>query len=413
MIVFPCSCGSNRPRGGGPGLYFAAVDLRDLAALLGPRFGEYVEALGRMVNLDCGTFCPEGVNRIADLCEERFLAAGWDVERRSHRPGPGEERLGDVVIGRLRGQAPVKLLLIGHMDTVFPEGTAKERPFRVEGDKALGPGVADMKAGLLGGFFALEALLRADAQIPDITFVCNPDEEIGSPFSGPFIRRLAAEAHVSLVLEAARQGGELVSARKGVLDIRIEIGGRAAHAGVEPRRGRSAIVEAANKVLALDALNGRWPGVTVNTGVILGGTRPNVVPERCVLEVDLRSPEDETFTAAQAEVRRIARTSSVEGTTGSVEIGPGFPPMEKTEGTARLVRLAQEVALQLGFEVRDTATGGASDANHIAGMGVPVLDGLGPIGGADHAPGEWLDLTSVVPRMALLAGLIASPTHPA
>ncbi len=385
------------------------MDPRDLARRLERRYDEYVEALREMVSIDCGSFTPEGVNAVADLCQRRFEEAGWKVERIPHRPTEGEPQLGDLLIGRLEGTGSRRLLLIGHMDTVFDPGTVAERPFRIEDGRARGPGVSDMKGGLLAGFFAVEALLEAGFEgFGRITYVCNPDEEIGSPFSRTYIQELArTEADAAFVLESARANGDIVSARKGVSDYRIEIVGRAAHAGVEPEKGRSAILEAAHRVIALQGLNGRWLGVTVNVGVIRGGTRPNVVPERCELHVDVRSPAEETLAAAEAEVERVARETVVPDVSVRVEGHGWHRPMEKTEGTARLVALAKEVAAELGFEVRDAATGGASDANTTAAAGVPTLDGLGPVGGDDHSPAEWLDLTSVVPRTALLAGLLA------
>ncbi|GBC86262.1 Carboxypeptidase G2 [bacterium HR12] len=298
--------------------------------------------------------------------------------------------------------------MIGHTDTVFEPGTAAERPFRIEGSRALGPGVSDMKGGLLLGFVAIEVLQEAGFDgFGRITYVNNPDEEIGSPFSRAYIAELAREADVALVLESGRENGDVVSARKGVSDFRIEIVGRAAHAGVEPERGRSAILEAAHKTLALQALNGRWPGVTVNVGVIHGGTRTNVVPERCVLEVDVRSPEEETLRAVEAEVERIASEHTVPDVTATWRVGAWHRPMEKREGGARLAALAARVAADLGFELHDAATGGASDANTTSAAGVPTLDGLGPVGGDDHGPREWIDLESVVPRIALFAGLVS------
>ena len=167
-------------------------------------------------------------------------------------------------------------------------------------------------------------------------------------------------------------------------------------------------MQAAHVVVGLHELNGRWPGVTVNAGVINGGTRANVVPEHCDLRVDVRAPSTESFDAALAEVRRVATTSAVPDVDVDVLIRTGFAPMEKTEATGRLVDQAVAIAAELGFEVKDAATGGASDANVVGGLGVPVLDGMGPIGGADHAPGEWLDLDSVVPRVTMLAAMIAS-----
>ncbi|TMK85384.1 MAG: M20 family metallopeptidase [Actinobacteria bacterium] len=337
-----------------------------------------------------------------------FESRGWSVERIAHRPEAGRPRLGDVLVATLPAPGNRNVLLVGHMDTVFPDGTATERPFRVEGSTAYGPGVSDMKGGLLGGLYAVGALRDAEAEaLPTITYVCNPDEEIGSPFSGRIILEQARSADACFVLEGARENGDIVSARKGVTDFRIVIRGRAAHAGVEPERGRSATIEAAHMVIALHELNGRWPGVTVNVGVIQGGTRPNVVADRCELHVDLRAPAASSFREAEAALRAAAARRVVPDTEAEVIALSGFPPMEKTEATARLVDRAKKIAADLGFEVDDAATGGASDANPVAGLGVPTLDGLGPIGGADHSPAEWLDLETVTPRIALLAGLIA------
>ena len=385
------------------------MDAKAIETAVNRRFDDYVEALRAMVDVDCGTYTPEGVNAVVDMCAERFRSSRWDVERREHQPDPGEQKLGDVVIGRLSGEGGPRVLLIGHTDTVFPEGTASQRPFRVQDGKAFGPGVSDMKGGLLAGFFAVEALQELGSlPFGSVTYVCNPDEEIGSPFSGPLIRDLAEEADLAFVLEAARENGDIVSARKGVSDARIEVTGRAAHAGVEPERGRSAVLEAAHKTLALHALNGRWPGVTVNVGVVEGGTRPNVVAERCTLAVDIRGPDEQSLQAAEAEVRRIAEETAVDGTSSELTLTAWHRPMQRTETTERLVGIARDVAGALGFELRDAATGGASDANTTAAAGVPTLDGLGPIGGREHSPEEWLDLASVVPRVSLLAGLLAN-----
>jgi glutamate carboxypeptidase len=372
------------------------------------RSDEFVSALKRIVNVDSGSYTPEGVNEVVDRCRERFESHGWAVERIAHEPGPGERRLGDLLVGRLEGVGGPNVLLIGHTDTVFEPGTVAERPFRTDGDRAFGPGVSDMKGGLLSGFFAVETLqdLGFD-RFGRITYVCNPDEEIGSPWSRDFIRAEAARADVAFVLEGARENGDIVSSRKGVSDFRVEIVGRAAHAGVEPEKGRSAVLEAAHKTVALHALNGRWPDVTVNVGVVHGGTRTNVVPERCTIEIDVRSPLEETLVQAERAVEEIAGSHTVPDVTVTVTGGAWHRPMEKREGGARLAELATRIAGELGFELKDAATGGASDANTTSAAGVPTLDGLGPIGGDDHGPREWIDLTSVVPRIALLAGLVS------
>jgi glutamate carboxypeptidase len=379
--------------------------LPDLLAHVTDRVPAYLDDLERLVNIDCGSYTPDGVNRVADLVAARLGGLGAVVERVDGGTAPDGRPLGDLVIGRHPGTGP-RILLIGHMDTVFEPGTAAARPFRVEGDRALGPGVSDMKGGLLAGLTALEALAAA-GQKPAVTFVANPDEEIGSPFSGPVIRRLAAEHDVALVLECARASGAIVSARKGIADLVVTIHGRAAHAGVEPEKGRSAILAAARLVEALHGLNGRWPTVTCNVGVITGGTRPNVVAESCRLEVDLRAANAVEFEAATAAMAEALATTLVPDTRAEHEVTASHPPMEKSPASARLVDLAVGMAGELGFELRDAATGGASDANTTAAAGLPTLDGLGPIGGDDHAPPEWLDLGSVVPRTTLLAGLIA------
>jgi glutamate carboxypeptidase len=263
-----------------------------------------------------------------------------------------------------------------------------------------------MKGGLLAGFFATHALHDAGIDaFAHITYVCNPDEEIGSTFSGPVIRDLAGAHDVAFVLEGARANGDIVSARKGVTDYTLTARGRAAHAGVEPEKGRSAIARTAALVTELQALNGRWPGVTVNVGTIEGGTRTNVVPERCRIEVDVRSAETASLEEAEREIERLSAMPT-DGVTVEVHRDSWHRPMERTPEIAALAQQATALAAELGFTLRDAATGGASDANTIAAAGTPVLDGLGPVGGDDHSPSEWLDLDSVVPRTALLAGLI-------
>ncbi|CAN5677640.1 M20 family metallopeptidase [soil metagenome] len=381
---------------------------RQLADLAAARFDAYVAELEQLVNVDCGSYTSAGVNAIADLCEARMRSRGWNVELRPHRPVNGAPQLGDLLIGTLEGGGGPDVLLVVHMDTVFADGTVAERPFRIEGDVARGPGVSDMKGGLLAGFHAVDVLSDAGFEgFGRITYVCNPDEEIGSPFSGPVIRELAPAHDAAFVLEGARANGDIVSARKGITDYTIEFVGRAAHAGVEPEKGANAVLAAANATVGLQALNGRWPGVTVNVGVARGGTRTNVVADRCVLQVDLRSPALATLEQAEAEIERVCAEHGVDGVSASVDGHGWHRPMEKQQGGARLAGLAIEIAAELGFELRDAATGGASDANTTSAAGTPTIDGLGPVGGDDHAPAEWLDLTSVVPRVALLAGLIS------
>ncbi len=379
--------------------------LVDLDSRVVAGYPAYLAELERLVNIDCGSYTPTGVNEVADRVSARLTALGAAVERIGDGVAPDGRPLGDLVIGRLAGDGP-RVLLIGHMDTVFEVGTTAERPFVVEGDRARGPGTSDMKGGLLAGLSAIDALLAAGVR-PNLTFVANPDEEIGSPFSGPHIRALAPDHDVALVLECARANGDIVSARKGIADIEVLLHGRAAHAGVEPEKGRSAILAAAAMVEAIHALNGRWDGVTANVGVIAGGTRPNVVAESCRLVLDLRSPTAAGMSAVTKAVAEIVAQPVVTDVTATLTTQASHPPMERSAATERLASLARAIAAELGFALEHAATGGASDANTTSAAGTPTLDGLGPIGGDDHAPAEWLDLSSVVPRTTLLAGLIA------
>jgi len=404
------------------------AELPAIAAWLESRLGDFLRDLGSLVSVDSGTYSPDGVNRVGRWTAAFVERLGAEV---SVEPDP-DGRLGDTIVGRFNGVGAGRLLLLAHLDTVFAPGTAAERPFRLEGGRALGPGTADMKAGLLAGLYALAALRTeapgagpptwgpegplstpraATEPLPwlpfeQLVFVANPDEEIGSPVSTPIIARLARESDASLVLECARANGDIVSARKGNVTLRARVVGRAAHAGVEPEKGRSAIVEAARQVVALEALNRRWAGVTLNVGVIGGGTRANVVPDAASYEIDLRSPTRPAMVAAEAELRAIAAQPTVPGTSTSVEEVSRHWPMEKLPQSERLVAHAVEIAGRLGFPLRDATTGGASDGNTTAGLGVPTLDGLGPIGGLDHSPGEYVEIESIVPRTTLLAGLL-------
>jgi len=381
------------------------AELERLRAAIAADLPEYLANLERLVNIDCGSYTKAGVNEVGRWTGEFLEALGAAVEYRPDAAG----RLGDTIVATFTGQSDApRILLIGHLDTVFDAGTAALRPFRLDDGVAHGPGVTDMKSGLLAGLYALKALLgeRGGLPLERLIFVANPDEEIGSPTSTPHIRSLATDVDVALVLECARANGDIVSSRKGILDTRLQVTGRAAHAGVEPEKGRSAILEAARIVTDLHELNGRWPGVTVNVGVIGGGTRPNVVPERCSLEIDVRAITREALETAEAEIHRIAEATVVDDTTVEFEPMARWWPMEKLDRSGRLVDHAQAIAQALGFEVHDTSTGGASDANTTSGMGIPSLDGLGPIGGNDHSPAEYLDVDSIVPRTTMLAGLL-------
>jgi glutamate carboxypeptidase len=397
-----------------PGSLVSDAELRTIESTVESGLPAFLADLDRLCSIDCGSYTPKGVNEVGTWVAAELESLGATVER---RPDPGA-KFGDTVIGTFVGRAGAgpRILLIGHMDTVFEEGTVAKRPFKLEegdtGRIAWGPGVSDMKAGLLAGLRALAALRQvaggdiADLPFERITFVANPDEEIGSPTSTPHIIQAAAEADAAFVLECARATGAFVSERKGIADLRIRVFGRAAHAGVEPEKGRSAILAGADLVRGIHAINGRWPDVTTNVGVFQAGTRPNIVCDEAELHVDVRATTAANLERALDAIRELAIDPSAPGCTTDIETMAGWAPMEKLERSGRLAEHTISLASRLGFVTEDVATGGASDANTTSGMGVPTIDGLGPIGGMDHSPEEYLEVDSIVPRTSLLAALL-------
>ena len=393
-----------------PGSLVADPELDAIRGIAEAGLPAYLADLERLVNIDCGSYTPEGVNEVAAWVAADLASMGASVER---RPDPAG-RLGDTVVATFEGRpgAGPRILLIGHMDTVFEAGTVAKRPFRIEDGIAYGPGVTDMKGGLLLGLRAIAAL-RAFAgggidRLPfeSITFIANPDEEIGSPTSTPHIVEAAKNADAAFVLECARANGDFVSMRKGIYDLRFKISGRAAHAGVEPEKGRSAILAGAELVRGIHDLNGRWPDVTANVGVFKAGTRPNIVCDEAELQVDLRAMAAEPLADAMAAIETLAAHPAVPDVTVDIETMHHWAPLEKLERSGRLGDHIVAIGRRLGFETKGAATGGASDANTTSGMGVPTVDGLGPIGGGDHAPAEYMEVDSVVPRLALVAALL-------
>jgi glutamate carboxypeptidase len=277
--------------------------------------------------------------------------------------------------------------------------------------RAMGPGASDDKAGILAAIYAVEALQAVQAPLPgEVVVVLMPDEEIGSPSGRPLLEDVAAGCDEVLALECARENGDLVSSRSGVGDAVVTLHGRAAHAGIEPERGVHALLAAAELTLALQRLNRPEASVTVNVGVIQGGTRPNVVPDRARLEVDVRATTAAAFEAARRAVEQAVGSVSNSGVTSSVVWREVTPPMETTPRW--LLELAQQAGAMVGVEVAHAATGGVGDANLTAGLGVPTLDGLGPVGGNDHSPAEYLEVASIAPRVALTATLLSMLASP-
>lgn len=361
----------------------------------------FLEDLGALVDIDSGTYTPAGVEQVASYLQPRFAELGCAVEV---RPGV---KMGPQLVARLTGQGRGRVLLIGHMDTVFPEGEVARRPFKIADGRAYGPGVMDMKSGLLVGLYALRLLHAAgEAPFATLTFLCNSDEEVGSPESGPLVRELAREADAAIILEPGRGLEDVTVARKGVATFTLEVEGLSAHAGVEPENGHSAILELAHRVVALQALNGTIEGVTVNVGTVQGGERPNIVPDHAVAKIDVRAPSRQAVEAIEAALRQACATATVPGTRLSLSGGFMHQPFEQTPASKELFDHAQAVAGELGLTLRGRSTGGGSDGNTTAAAGVATLDGMGPSGGLAHNPGEWISVASIAPRIALLAGLL-------
>lgn len=375
--------------------------LRTILPYLQERLPEFLEDLRVLVNLDCGTSNKGGVDAAGRIFRERLELAGAVVVEFPL------ETFGNCLMATWRGDGQARILLSGHLDTVYPDGTAAARPIRTEGNRMLGPGVSDMKAGLLAGLYAIRALQESGFRdFAEIHFFANTDEEVDSPASRRIYQPLADKMDVALVLEAARANGDIVSARKGCSSYRLTVHGRQAHAGVEPEKGANAVLELARCIQEISALHQSSSGTTVNVGVIGGGTRPNVVPDLAWAEVDARFLSATDGRSLDQAIREIIARPKVAGTHAELDGGIQKGPMEKSPATAYLVDLALGVAAQLGFSFKDVQSGGTSDGNFIGELGVPALDGLGPVGGLDHSPNEFLEPDSIVPRTAMLAGLV-------
>jgi glutamate carboxypeptidase len=375
--------------------------LNELASFLEQSRAAYLADLSLLVGRDCGTYNKAGVDAVGTWIAERCRFWEWEVERFPL------ERYGDCWLARLRGQGAGRLMLSGHLDTVYPDGIVAARPLRTEGPRLIGPGTCDMKAGVLAGMYAMRALqVTGWRDFQEIVFFFNSDEEVSSPVSRTLYAPIARQMDAALVLEAARANGDIVGARKGAGLYRISVKGKAAHAGVEPEKGANAILELAHQIIAAQRLNGIRPGATVNVGIVGGGIRTNVVPDEAWVDIDVRAVDPQGADALSRAILELSRHVTVERTRVEITGSFGCPPMPRTPATAALVECAQQIAQELGFTVKDAQTGGVSDANIIAGLGVPVLDGLGPIGGLDHGPDEYIEPASIVPRTTLLAELI-------
>lgn len=355
-----------------------------------------LDGIRRWVEVETPTDTPEQVNKLVSMVAEQYRDLPVTLERIA-----GVDGCGDHLVARSTwGQDRPGILVLSHLDTVHPMGFIERLPFKVEGDSAFGPGIYDMKGGAYIAHHAFRALCAtADRPPLGIIHLFTSDEEIGSPTSRALIETEGRKAKYVLVTEPAREGGKIVTGRKGVGRFEVFIKGVPAHAGTRPQDGRSAIRELANVILALEAMNDLARGVTVNVGVVRGGTRPNVTPEEAYAEIDLRVP---SFKDADEFVGKIlALTSKTDGVTVKVTGGLNRPPYEKSNAGASLYEHAKTVATEIGFDLVDVHTGGGSDGNFTAAH-TATLDGLGVDGKGAHTHYEQLYVSSLAPRARLL-----------
>jgi glutamate carboxypeptidase len=365
-------------------------------------YPSYLRDLETLVNIDCGTYNKVGVDRV--VAQVKAIAAGQGTNVSEFPQGV----YGDCLYLDAKGKGKARIFMIGHTDTVYPDGTVAQFPFRRSAGRVFGPGANDMKAGLLAGLYAIKMLRDAGFEnFGEVGLFVNSDEEIGSPVSRTVYLPLARGADAALVLESARSNGDIVSGRKGSGTFSVRVEGKSAHAGVDPQKGANAILALANYVVDISRLNKLNDGLTVNVGLIRGGTRSNVVPDLAEAQIDLRVAHTEDARVFEERLREIVGREIVAGATAQVEGGLSNPLMPKTAAGALLVEWAKEAAEENGFRIDDVFTGGASDGNMLAGAGIPVVDGLGPVGGHDHnAAEEYLIEDSIIPRVSMLARLV-------
>ncbi len=362
-----------------------------------------LEAAQRWVAVESKTEDTEAVNAMMDLAAEACGQHGmrWD---RMH----GKDGYGDCLYARHKDDSGESkgVLVLAHLDTVHPKCTLAANPQRIEGDRAYGPGIFDMKAS---AYLAIAAHGAANAESPTdlpVRILFVSDEEVGSPFSRPLIERCAGHALHVLVVEPARNIGEVVTSRKGIIRMHLRTRGRPSHSGVCHEDGRSAILEAARHILAIEAMTDYDRGITANIGLVSGGTAANVVPEHCEASIDVRV----TSEAAAQEVLEVLNGLKPHNPDVEVEVTGGLnrPPFETSEQGEALFQHAKREAADLGIDLAGIGTGGGSDGNFTAALGVPTLDGLGVVGDGAHTLEEYIEVPSLAPRCELLARLYRS-----
>jgi glutamate carboxypeptidase len=359
-----------------------------------------LDGIRSWVEIETPTADADGINRLMTLVANDFAAAGARITRIAGRDGYGDH----LSIASPWGQDEQRILVLCHLDTVHPVGTLARNPFRIEDDRAFGPGICDMKGGAYLAYTAVREITRSGTRPPlGVRLLLTSDEEVGSPTSRALIQTYAEKAKYVLVTEPARDGGKVVTARKGVGIFNLLARGRPAHAGGRHSDGRSAILEACRQVIAIEGMTDYRRGITFNVGTISGGTANNVVPAECRISIDMRVT---TMADADEMTRRVLSLRPFNPDIHlTIAGGLNRPPYEKNPGVARLFEHAKCLATELGIDLLDVTTGGASDGNFTA-HNVATLDGLGVEGKGAHTEEEHLFVSSLVPRLSLLRRLM-------
>lgn len=361
-----------------------------------------LEMLKELVNIDSGSYDKHGIDQVGLYLKKLYENLGFQVEKYKN-----EDKGNNLVLRHKEAKNP-NILILAHMDTVFSKGTAKKRPFSIEGDYAFGPGVIDMKASHVMLYFAICKLMKInDNSYKDIEIILNSDEEIGAETSRTIIEQKAKEKKYALVLEPARKDGSIVSSRRGVGAYTLEINGKAAHSGIEPEKGTSAIEALAYKIPKLHALSNQEQKINVNVGIIEGGSSINTIASEARAYIDVRINEVNQSTLIDEKIKDICGTIEIEGTQNSLSGGINRMPMVFTDDIAKLVSLIQNEAKKIGLNINHVSTGGGSDASLTAIMGVPTVDGLGPVGGEQHSENEYLVIKSLPERTCLFERILS------
>ncbi|MFA9557009.1 M20 family metallopeptidase [Evansella sp. AB-rgal1] len=360
---------------------------------------EMLEMLEYLVNIDSGSYNKVGIDKIGTYFCSKYIELGFDIV------SIHENEFGNHMVVKHRDAVNPEIIIVAHLDTVFSKGTASKRPFTHDNNRAYGPGVIDMKGSLVTLYFAISALrFYEDFSLKNIQIIFNSDEEVGSPSSRKIIEKYAANKKYALIMEPSRANGKLVTSRRGGGKFTLKVTGIGAHSGIEPEKGASAIEELAHKITKLHQLSDYEKGINVNVGLIKGGTTLNTIAPHAEAQIEIRVNTLKQAEELTNDIKDICTAPDVEGTELELKGGLTRPPMEKSAESIELANVIKKIASNIGLERIDgVATGGGSDAAFTSALGIPTIDGLGPVGGNAHSEDEYLEIKSLTERCLLLA----------